>query len=292
MTAPTPDWANLWLVGANGLHLSHDSIQWSAAGGGGHLVTDLICQPHRVLCATMAGLWQIDRDSPKWRQLHDETLTEVLAIAPDEGEPGVVAASPYGLAFGQPGEHGATRWQSRAEGLSLNERFSNTVLAHPEIPGSWIVGNEDGVMIYAASQDRWDRTDLAGLPCRALLFAHNCLWAGTDGGGVWRSADGNTWRRAGTGLDTDSVFTLVATGERILAGTLQGICVGNGTSTWQRSGPGLLVSAVAAHSDEGGPWLAGATPGGLWRSDDGGRHWHQMGDFDTVRVILAPEKRA
>ncbi|HJP29698.1 MAG TPA: hypothetical protein QGF95_03995 [Candidatus Latescibacteria bacterium] len=289
MARQQSDWMTGWLVGANGLHQSHDGRQWCPTGGAGHLVTDLIRQPSRLLCATLAGLWAIDPDSP-WRQLHDETLTEVLGIAADAGDPGVVAASPYGLAFGRSSGHGAKRWRSRSDGLRLNERFSSAVLAHPWAPESWLVATEDGVLVYAAAEDRWERTELAGLPCRALLYAHGSLWAGTDGGGIRRSADGHSWLRAGTGLDHDSVFALSATAEGILAGTLQGICAGDGDSTWQRSGPSLLVSAVATHPDEEGQWLASANPGGLWRTEDGGTRWSQVGGFDSVRTILAPEK--
>ena len=286
-----PHWTESWLVGANGLHHSPNGIEWSTAGGGGHLVTDLIRQPTRLVCATMAGIWQVERDSPQWLQLHDETLTEVLGIAPTDGDPGVVAVSPYGLALGRPDKHGAKRWDSHAAGLSLNERFSNTILAHPKTSSSWVVGTETGVLIYASIEDRWQRTDLSGLPCRALLQAHDCLWAGTDGGGVWRSTDGFQWQRAGTGLDRDSVFSLSATMDQVLVGTLQGICVGDGDSPWHRNGPSLLVSAIASCAGDG-TWLAGATPGGLWRSDDAGVHWRQVGTFDSVRAILPPERTA
>jgi hypothetical protein len=289
VTTILPDLLDGWLVGANGLHHSLDGSQWSAAGGGGHLVTDLVRQPSGLLCATLAGVWQVSKDSSQWLQLHDETLTEVFGIAL-RADQGLVAVSPYGLAFSQPAEHGATRWRSRADGLRLNERFSNALLAHPDVPGDWVVGTEDGVRIYGAHQDQWRRTELSGLPCRALLHAHGFLWAGTDGGGIWRSEDGDSWRRAGTGLDSDSVFSLCATEDRLLAGTLRGICSGDGDGAWQRSGPSLLVSAVAAQLDGAGAWLAGANPGGLWCSHDSGKHWRQVGEFDTVRAIMAPER--
>ena len=285
-------WADSWLVGADGVHGSGDGTDWEMVGGQGYPVNDLIRQPRRLVCATSWGLWEVEGDTSRWVQLHDETLTEVLAIAPAAGDPGVVAVSAYGLAFGQRERHGATRWRSRADGLSPNERFGNAVLAQPDAPGHWLVGTEDGVLMYSEADDVWHRTDLRGRPCRALLHALDCLWAGTDGGGIWHSADGSTWERAGTGLGGATVFSLCATGDRILAGTLEGICVGDGDSEWRQLGPSLLVSAIAAHPADGGPWLAGATPGGMWRSDDAGDQWHQVGDFDTVRAIVTPEATA
>ncbi|MBT7596096.1 MAG: hypothetical protein HN559_14390, partial [Gemmatimonadetes bacterium] len=211
MTTTGSKWLHGWLVGADGLHSSEDASDWQLVGGTGHPVHDLIRRPEDLFCATMFGLWQVrdsrQADSPQadepspWLQLHDETLTEILGIAPDEGDPGVVAVSPYGLAFGAQVD-GVHRWQSRCDGLTLNERFSSAVLPHPLAPGHWIVATEDGVRIYSDSdgqtQGQWEGTDLTGLPCRALLYAHDRLWAATDGGGIWRSDDGSSWRRAGT----------------------------------------------------------------------------------------------
>jgi hypothetical protein len=283
------DWSDSWLLGGDGLHRSHDGTRWETVGGHSHPVNDLIRQPGRLVCATHWGLWGIGCGRPRWVQLHDETLTEVLAVAPAPGYPGIVAASAYGLALGRPGEGGATHWRSHSDGLSPDERFSNAVLAQPGAPGNWLVGTESGVLIYTETGASWHRTDLGGLPCRALLHAFGFLWAGTDGGGIWRSTDGFSWQRAGSGSDSATVFSLSATADRILAGTLQGICVGDGVSSWRQLGPSLLVSAIAAHPHADGPWLAGATPGGLWRSDDMGDHWRQVGGFDTVRVVVPPE---
>lgn len=285
------DWTDCWLLGADGLHRSRDGTYWEAIGGHGYPVNDLIRQPRRLVCATHWGLWEAGRKRPRWVQLHDETLTEVLAIAPTVGDPGVAAVSAYGLAFGRRGEHGAIHWRSRSDDLSPNERFASAILASPNTPGEWLVGTESGVLIYSEADASWRRTDLKDRPCRALLHAFDSLWAGTDEGGIWRSVDGFSWQRAGAGLDSATIFSLSATADRILAGSLRGICVGDGDSSWQRLGPSLLVSAIAAHPDAGGPWLAGATPGGLWQSDDAGDHWHQIGGFDSVRVIVPPEVR-
>lgn len=285
------DWHNGWLVGSRGLFRSDDGQVWGEIGHSSYPVNDVVREADRLLCATMWGLWEVTSPTSRWVQLHDETLTEVLGIAPRNGHPGVTAVSPYGLSFGRIDKQGAARWDSHDDGLTLNERFSNALLALPGAVGRWLVGTEKGALIYDESSDRWERTNLIQVPCRALLQAHGSLWAGTDGAGVWRSDDGAHWSRAGSGLDEERIFALAAAGDGLLAGTLRGVCAGNGVGSWQRSGPALLVSAVAADAD-GGPWLAGATPGGLWRSDDDGAHWRQVGDFSSVHVIKPPQGTA
>ncbi|MBT5873139.1 MAG: hypothetical protein HOH43_06940 [Candidatus Latescibacteria bacterium] len=292
MTMDPTSWSSCWLLGSQGLHQSRDGSEWNEVGASGYPVQDLVRETERVLCATLWGLWEVGQAEAPWIQLHDETLTEVQSIVPRPGHPGVAAVSAYGLSFGNKSEHGTTRWISHAEGLTLNERFSNALLALPECEDQWLVGTEQGVLIYDETKDLWHRTELSGHPCRALLFVHDRLWAGTDGNGIWQSTDGHNWSRAGSGLDDESIFALGATQDQILAGSLRGICSGDGTSRWRRSGPALLVSAIGAHPASEGPWLAGATPGGLWRSDDSGARWHQVGDFHTVRVILPPEETA
>lgn len=283
-------WSRDWLLGSKGLHQSPDGLQWNEVGASGYPVQDIVRETDRLLCATLWGLWEVGQPEAPWIQLHDETLTEVQSIAPRPGHPGVAAVSAYGLSFGNKSEHGATRWISHAEGLTLNERFGNVLMALPDSSDQWLVGTEQGVLIYDKTRDQWNRTELSGNPCRALLFAHDKLWAGTDGNGIWQSSDGHQWKRAGTAIDDESIFALGATHDQILAGTLRGIYSGDGASRWHRSGPSLLVSAIAAQPASDGPWLAGATPGGLWRTDNAGARWYQVGDFETVRVILPPEE--
>ena len=284
-----PELENAWVVGANGLYWSADGTTWERLGKYTYPAKAVLRQAHRTVVGAMWGLWEVRPDSATWTQLHDETLTEILALGAAQGDPGVVAGSSYGISWGERGEHGATRWVSRSDDLGVDERFTNALLADPAADGRWLVGTEAGVLVYSEGDDEWERTSLMGSACRALISAFGGLWAAADDRGVWRSDDGLSWHRAGSGLDRTSVFALAPTADgRLLAGTLQGVCVGDGRGSWSRLGPRTAVGSVAAHPrDE--VWIAGTRPGGLWRTEDGGTSWGQTGGFDSVRVVMAPE---
>lgn len=229
-------------------------------------------------------------DQPdRWKQLHDETVTEVMAIAPIEGSPGVIAGSPYGIATGQYDDAGAVRWTHHSDGLRVNERFTNAILVHPDDSKTWLVGTEGGVLIADESGAAWRRTSLSGTAVRALAFFHGQFWAGTDDRGIWRSEDGTRWDSAGHTPDGGAVFELTLAGDDIIAGTEHGVAVGDGSGHWVRTGPRHLCAAVRCHPVQPSTWLAGATPGGLWHTEDGGNTWQHVPGFANVRAILPPE---
>jgi hypothetical protein len=117
-------------------------------------------------------------------------------------------------------------------------------------------------------------------------------WAGTDERGIWRSQDGLVWRRAGRGLDEGTVFRLRESRGRILAGTLEGVVVGDGEGRWCGMGPRAMITGLGVHPDEPSFWVAGAVPGGLWVTEDGGRRWQYRPALpSTVEAIIAPERR-
>ncbi len=225
----------------------------------------------------------------RWKQLHDETLTEVMAIAAIEGSPGVVAGSPYGIATGRYDDAGAARWTHHSDGLRVNERFTNAILVHPDDPTTWSVGTEGGVLIADESGAAWRRTSLSGTAVRALAFIHGQFWAGTDDRGIWHSEDGARWDSAGHTPDGGAVFELTLAGDDILAATEHGVAVGDGSGHWVRTGPRHLCAAVRCHPVSTSTWLAGATPGGLWYTEDGGNAWQHVPGFVNVRAILPPE---
>ena len=298
--APMADWHDDWLVAGTGLHrASVDRASGSGLYRGAPTATwerigkvqatpfCLLRQQHRLVIGADHGLWEYIGRAQQWRQLHDETLTEIMALAPIPGDPGLLVATPYGIARGRRDELGAARWTALSDPLPVNRRFSCSLLILA--PDRWLVGTEDGLMLVHG--DAWKATDLTDTPVRALLQTPGGLWAGTDRRGLWHSPDGQTWTPAGSGL-APAVYALAPAGDRILAGTECGLFIGDGESSWRQIGPRALFAAVG--TDPGAPhtsWLAGATPGGLWYTGDAGRGWRQVGPFKHVRALIPPEAR-
>lgn len=281
-----------WLAGSGaGLFRSEDGALWERVGAYEFRVTSILRDGGRLRLGVGSGAWEVREDPDPWVQLHDETLTEVLDLARIGGEPGLVAATAYGVATGARDDLGAVRWSFHSDALAVNERFSNAVAVDPEDPRRWVVGTEAGVLAAEEGGRRWACTNLMGVPVRTVCRALGAWWAGTDGRGIWTGPDGLSWRKAGAGLDDGTAFALAEIGGRLIAGTLQGVVVGDGRGRWYPVGPRALIAAVAAHPDQPGFWAAGAVPGGLWTTQDAGKSWHQTpGLPSTIEAVLAPEE--
>ena len=306
---------NHWLIGSKGVYHGAIGGSWTRIGAQEYGISSLIRQPDRLVAGASwgSGLWewsdeagrsdrtsqadQVDQadqaahpDQPdRWKQLHDETLTEIMAIASIDGSPGVVAGSPYGIATGRYDEVGAVRWTHHSDALRVNERFTNAILVHPDEPTTWLIGTEGGVLIAEDRGAAWRRTSISGTAVRALACIRGQFWAGTDDRGIWHSEDGQRWDSAGHTPDGGAVFDLMLAGDDIIAATEHGVAVGDGSGHWVRTGPRHLCAAAACHPASTSTWLTGATPGGLWYTEDGGHSWHQIKGFVNVRAIIAPE---
>ncbi len=278
-----------WLVGSDGLYQGKIGSSWDRMGSYSFQVTDIMRAHPGIIVATNIGLWMAPKDADLWLQLHDETLTEVQAIARVAGDPGIAACTPYGIALGSRDERGVVRWRSCSDKLGLNERFTNTIVVDPGKTGRWIVGTEAGVLVYEDEGKSRTHTSLNNCPVYTICFARGLFWAGTDGRGVWSSADGLQWKIAGRGMEEEVVFAVVDADGDILAGTMQGLFTGNGKESWKRVGPRIQITALAVHPRERNFWMAGSSPGGLWYSRDGGTSWMQTGVKGNISAIAAPE---
>jgi hypothetical protein len=283
----TPDGS--WLCGADGLYTSPDGIIWSRSGPFHFPVHHVERHDDGLAVATANGLWHAPKIGDRWRQLHDETLTEVLALLVSNTW-GIVAGSPYGIATARVDELGAYRWHSHTEELPVNQRFTNALAAVPGTVDCWIAGTEWGVLLCEDGGRRVRPANLAGTAVRAFCATDGLLLAGTDDRGVWASEDGRSWEAFGTGADDAPVWSLAAAAGTILAGSARGVLAFDGKA-WERVGPRIAVTAVAAAPDAAGAWLAGATPGGLWRSDNEGGRWYQVLRTQSVRTIVAPARK-
>lgn len=288
-----------WIVGSDGIFrggADKADGAWTRLGRFEYGINCLIRYGSGFAAGCANGIYEVDPATGAWKQMHDETVTEVLAAAATGGDAGIVVACPLGVATarrrrGGPSD-GTLAWDFRSMGLPLNERYGNALAPDPRTPGRFLSGSEAGVLSYTDGGARVERTGLSGFPVRALLYSGGGFWAGTDEHGVWRSGDGLTWRRAGRGADDATVFALAPCGDgkdlRFLCGAMDGLYVGDGEGRWERTGPSLSVTAVAADR-AAETWAIGGSPGGLWFSADRGARWRQSGPFGNVGALLAPE---
>lgn len=277
-----------WLAATpRGLWRGWPGERWQPLGGYEVHCNCILRQSDAIVIGGDGGLWQARRGERLWRQLHDEVLTMVQDVAPAPGDPGLLAATAYGVHTARRGEHGALRWQGRGEGLpTLGARFALVLQALDDAGQAWLVGTEDGLWRTDAGGGRWARTPVDG-PVRALARGRGGLWAGTDAGGLWRSDDGARWRRSGASPGDRPLLSLAELSDgSLLAGTTHGVARGDG-GAWESSGPPLAAVAVAAAPD--GTWVFGACPGGLWWTRDGGRRWTQALEIAAcVKDVAAP----
>lgn len=294
-----------WLVGGNaaaltgihvvqgpGLFAGHpQASQWQRIGQNQATTLRLLRDEQRVIISANHGLYSWQRGGERWQQLHDETLTEILAIAFVSGDPGVVAGCPYGVATAQRDELGAARWTFYSDALSPDERFTNALLVDPSDESRWLAGSEAGLLVYSENGARNKRSDLFDVPVRALYHTHGRFWAGTDSGGIFSSEDGLEWKKAGGDIE-GPVYDINTAGEQLVAATGHGLVKGDGQGAWQRLGPRMLFACIAVDGKDSQQWLAGATPGGLWHTEDSGKNWRQLSQFKHVRAILSPEENA
>lgn len=300
----TDDCSN-WLVGGNaaalsGIHViqgpgvfsgSPTTAEWQRIGQNQATAMRLLRDKDRVLMSANHGLYTWQRNDKNWAQLHDETITEILAIAALSGDPGVVAGCPYGVATAQRDELGAARWTFYSDSLSPDERFTNALLVDPKDESRWLAGSEAGIIVYSEQGAHTERGDLFDVPVRALYYTCDRFWAGADSGGIFSSEDGLHWEKMGGGIE-GAVYDINAAGGQLVAATGHGLVSGDGQGPWQRLGPRMLFACVAVDGKNPQQWLAGASPGGLWHTQDSGHNWRQLSHFKHVRAILSPEENA
>lgn len=243
-----------WLAGTGqGLYESADGISWQRHHAYDYRITGIARSAQRLCVSEGGGLWEVFPTG--WVQRHDETLTEVMDVAFVPGDPGLVAASAYGVASGYCDASGTVRWTWHSDDLPVNARFAHAIVV--ESPKRWVVATEAGVRVSPDAGRTWLHSSLSGCPVRALRRIGDCWWTGADGQGIWRSEDALTWVRAGAGFETVSAFAFAPAGEDILAGTDQGVLLGTGAGPWRWVGLHMCVAAVAAHPRQAGFWAAG-----------------------------------
>jgi hypothetical protein len=115
---------------------------------------------------------------------------------------------------------------------------------------------------------------------RALAHATppNTIYAGVEGGGVFKSSNGGaTWSAFSAGLPAAANVRALLTdtaGTTAYAGTDSGVWKSTGGGGWEPLGQATLSASVVSLIElPGNTFLAGVASGGVWRSTDGGATW-------------------
>jgi len=123
----------------------------------------------------------------------------------------------------------------------------------------------------------------------ALAVTSTHLFAGADGGGIFRSSDaGASWTAVNSGLTNTRILSIGASGNNLYAGTFgSGIFRStNNGDNWTMANSGLVGTEISAIARCGGFLFAG-TSNGVFRSGDEGGNWVQADSGITSRYVHA-----
>jgi uncharacterized protein (TIGR03437 family) len=156
--------------------------------------------------------------------------------------------------------------------------------------GSYTVNlrlSDNGTPVQSASKSivivveaTWAQTSgPGGGNCLAFAVQGKSVFAGTIGGGVFRTTDnGVNWTQVNNGLTNTNVFALAMSGTTLFAGTrLGGVfrSTDNGAN-WIQVNNGLTNLIVYALTINGTTLYAGTDGGGVYRTSDSGANWTKV----------------
>ncbi|MGA9117556.1 MAG: hypothetical protein WB626_12355 [Bacteroidota bacterium] len=210
--------------------------------------------------------------------------TVFTCVLPHPLDPAVVC---FGTARGE-----IYRSASGGESWSPTRRGTGVVgisgfAAGPGNPDHLLAGTEAGIILSEDFGRTWRTpgTGLARVPSAVFAQEGNpgVLYVSGQGLGVKRSTDGGwTWHRADAGLGGSSPRRLLAdpSGDRLYCSVGSAVYRrATDSGDWEAASDGLAggeIASLVLHGDS--LTLLAGTPGGLYRSTDGGDSWTWIGD--------------
>ncbi|MBI1764396.1 MAG: hypothetical protein HYR56_23460 [Acidobacteria bacterium] len=216
----------------------------------------------------------------------------VFAVDPDVEQPLTLTATglPSGAAFSQTSATtGRFTWTP-----SANQVGSVTVsfgVSDNGVP----VGSDTktvAITINGGIAAQWMTTGPTGdaRTISSLLVSGGALYAGTVGGGVFRSTNGgNNWTPVNNGLGDQFIFSLAVSGTTLFAGTnSNGVyrTTDNGVN-WTQINNGLSNQIVLSLAVSGTTLFAGTNSSGVYRTTDNGANWTQINNGLDNQFVYA-----
>lgn len=240
--------------------------------------------PDRLFFACGNGIARSTDRGVTWRLVSGWRESDVMRVVIDpEASDRVYAATIWGVTVSR---DGGDTWEAANDGLP--EYNSKDIVLDQRNPRRLLLATTTGLFESTDRAHRWRRVD--SFPEVAVLriersTANPDLWmAGTEGDGVWISADdGRTWKPTAPALASANVYgvaldpnnpSLMAAG-----GWGTGVHVSDdGGTTWRRA-QGVLPSPnitamIFDHNTDGRLWVSTFEKGTMY-SDDSGSTWSE-----------------
>ncbi len=147
----------------------------------------------------------------------------------------------------------------------------------------------DGAHLSSDLAVTWAKKGLGTLKVNAFLINGTDVFAGTSGGLLLSSDNGNTWNTVNSGLTNTNVTSLATVGSAIFAGTYGGgifKSINNGAS-WAASNTGLSNLWVMTLRVNGTALLAGTLGNGIFSSTNNGANWSAIGPVNQNIYSIA-----
>ena len=259
-----------WLAG------THDGL-WHLQGGAfaraglaGVPLTAVAGTRRAWLVGAPDGIARSDDRGASWSMASDEA-----------GQIAQIALSPvfnkFGIAFAAALNGGALRsfdiglsWAACNQGLPEESAYAVHVADDFLQNATLLTGREGGVWRSLNAGTDWEQLDFphGALPVMAFVSGSDCVWACTDGAGIFRTADhGTIWTQPGAAPEDGRLIASASDGALLAVVRNAGdIALSrDGGVTWQYlAGPDAgVVSALALDEDT---LLCGAQDGGVWRA--------------------------
>ena len=259
-------------------------------------VSSLLIHPQRpgtVIAGTFRRAFRSDDGGATWRGVFDGMVldSQVFSLTAVPGSDEEIWASTCGWVYrsGDLGEH----WTRFKEGLA--ERRTHYIEVLPS--GRLLAGTVGGVFTSDDGGKSWARRSRADLSVLTITYhprRPEVVLIGTEGGGVWRSADGGTtFQPASRGITAPRVTALAASGRELLASVahggpasgIYGSADGARFLHLQSQIPTVLSLAIG-----GGEAWAGTEQGLFTRVEGAWQPVTEVGTGRVDQVVLAPTR--
>ena len=257
-------------------------------------------RPNEIYAGTYVdGVFKSEDAGQTWQQLdtgeHTSPTIKSLAIIPPAASDGpTVVYVGTASSLLRSLNRGVT-WQRLGD-----FNFVNTIAIHPRQWWVLYLGTNAGLYKSFDYGDHWASFG-AGIPeeldIQSLVIdpqTPSTLYAGTWGGGVYKSVDdGLTWTPSNQGMENSFVYTLAIdpqTPTTLYAGTDQGVFKSeDGAATWRRTLDSKTLSLSMSPGDAR-ILYAGLDHRGVMRSEDAGESWTPRirGLTNSVVHAIAP----